>query len=107
MSSSPRQSIDAPAPKVEEQKTEDKNAGQETASRPSQDEGSEQKMVQAEAPSIAVQPGSPVIESAPEAQQESNGIVLTLETNIGVGCMRTSRGWCLFTTHNQFQRDFH
>lgn len=79
MSSSPRQSIDAPAPKVEEQKTEDKNAGQETASRPSQDEGSEQKMVQAEAPSIAVQPGSPVIESAPEAQQESNGIVLKSE----------------------------
>ncbi|KAK0122775.1 hypothetical protein ONS96_009810 [Cadophora gregata f. sp. sojae] len=89
VSSSPRQSIDAPAPKVEESKVEEskgeelkveaKDAGPETASRPSQDEGSEQKRIQSEAPSIAVQPGSPVIEPTPEAQQEPNGLVLKSE----------------------------
>lgn len=74
VSSSPRQSIDAPAPKEEEVKVEqpkvDENDGrQETASQP----------VQAEAPSIAVQPGSPSIEPIAETQQEPNGLILKSE----------------------------
>lgn len=75
VSSSPRQSIDAPTPSP---KAADKDARQETASRPSIDAG-EHKQVQAEAPSIAVQPGSPVIEPTPEVQHEPNGLVLKSE----------------------------
>ncbi|KAG4433908.1 hypothetical protein IFR05_010605 [Cadophora sp. M221] len=76
VSSSPRQSIDAPAPSP---KIADKDVGQETASRPSVDGSGEQKQVQAEAPSIAVQPGSPAIQPTLDPKHEPNGLVLKAE----------------------------
>lgn len=69
-SASPRQSIDAPSPKVAE-----KDAGKEEPSQPTLDEGSDAKPAEGEAPSIAVQPGSPIVAPAAEGQ-EPNGLVL-------------------------------
>ncbi|KAL2063019.1 hypothetical protein VTL71DRAFT_6091 [Oculimacula yallundae] len=76
VSSSPRQSIDAPVPA---QKLEDKDVGQDTISQPSVEDDSGSKAEQVDPPSIAVQPGSPVVEPIAEVQQQPNGLVLVSE----------------------------
>ncbi|CZT04947.1 related to transcription factor TMF [Rhynchosporium agropyri] len=77
VSSSPRQSIDAPAPVSH---IESKDVAQETVPEVTVDTG-DLKAAQLDAPSIAVQPGTPIFESVQEvkAQQVPNGPVLTSE----------------------------